>query len=466
MSEREKMKFDAARKIADAVLYEGYLLYPYRASATKNQSRWQFGVFMPQAYSNGGREPWAMQTECLVEFRNGASLHIKLRFLQVQSRAPERALEGGAERYARVQELEVGAQRLVAWDEGVDREIDGTGIDLEEVCDAERVIDFSFPSASQVEAVRGAGGGIIGRIVRETWPVSGVIRVTGARVGSLIKLRIRVENSTEWPEARQAERALALRRALVSAHLLLAVEGGAFLSLLEPPEWAEPAAASCENLHTWPVLVGAEGEREVMLSSPIILYDYPCVAAESPGDMYDGTEIDEILTLRTMTLTEEEKNEARATDPRAAAIIERSDSMPAEMFERLHGAVRYLRGSVPPPTTDTDVPWWNPAADASVAPESDSLQIDGTSVAKGSIVRLQPGSKSADAQDMFLVGRLAHVEAVLFDVDGHAHLAVTLVDDPGADLRREQRRFLYFSPDEIEAVQCDTGRASVEKRKI
>ena len=78
----------------------------------------------------------------------------------------------------------------------------------------------------------------------------------------------------------------------------------------------------------WPVLAGTPGERDVMLSSPIILYDYPALAPESPGPFCDSTEIDELLTLRVMTLTDEEKNEARATDERARAIIDRPDIPP------------------------------------------------------------------------------------------------------------------------------------------
>ena len=135
-------------------------------------------------------------------------------------------------------------------------------------------------------------------------------------------------------------RATALRRSLVGAHTLLAVRGGAFVSLLDPPAEAAAAAAACANQHTWPVLVGPEGTGDVVLSSPIILYDHPAVAPESPGDFCDATEIDEILTLRVMTLTDEEKREARGTDERARQIIERSDNIPPEVFERLHGAIR------------------------------------------------------------------------------------------------------------------------------
>ena len=200
-----------------------------------------------------------------------------------------------------------------------------------------------------------------------------------------------------------------------------------------------------------------------MLSSPIILYDYPQVAPESPGEMFDATEIDEILALRTMTLTDDEKAEARATDRHAAAIIDRVDTLPPEILDRLHGAVRYLRKSTAKATGEPEnVPWWDPGADASVSPETDSLQIAGVSVAKGSRVRLCPGQRGADAQDMFLEGRLATVEAVFSDVDGNSHVAVTLVDDLAADLQRWHGRFLYFSPDEIEPLAAEslTGASS------
>ncbi len=204
-----------------------------------------------------------------------------------------------------------------------------------------------------------------------------------------------------------------------------------------------------------------------MLSSPIILYDYPQVAPESPGEMFDATEIDEILALRTMTLTDDEKAEARATDRHAAAIIDRVDTLPPEILDRLHGAVRYVRKSTAKATVEPEnVPWWDPGADASVSPETDSLQIGGVSVAKGSRVRLCPGQRRADAQDMFLEGRLATVEAVFSDVDGNSHVAVTIEDDLAADLHRWHGRFLYFSPDEIEPLAAESlsGGSSASER--
>ena len=253
------------------------------------------------------------------------------------------------------------------------------------------------------------------------------------------------------------------------------------------------------NTATWPVLAGPPDCTELMLSSPVILYDHAEIAAESAGQLFDSTEIDEILTLRTMTLTDDEKRAARATDPRAAELLDRLDHLPPEMLERMHGAIRYLnpagspgrgtgpqgpgpfrsgpnppqeaaRWTEPPadprpaarrrrhgaasadPAVAGQAPWWDPGADRSVSPDTDHVMIGDVRVARGSRVRMCPGARRADAQDLFLTGRTALVEAVLFDVDGHAHLALLPEDDPDADIQRIQGRFLYFAPDEVEPL--------------
>ncbi|MET1061648.1 MAG: hypothetical protein ABWX71_02030, partial [Aeromicrobium sp.] len=182
---------------------------------------------------------------------------------------------------------------------------------------------------------------------------------------------------------------------------------------------------------------------DLLLGSPIILYDHPEVAPESAGALFDATEIDEILTLRVMTMSDAEKAEARATDPRAAAIIDRCDAMTAEELQRLHGIFRDPRG----PAT----PWWEPATDASVDPGTDAVVVNGVPVRKGSLVRVRP-SRRADAQDLFFADRIARVTAVLSDVDGGTHVAVVLEDDPAGDLLDWYGRYLYFAPDEVEPL--------------
>jgi hypothetical protein len=437
--------FDLARKVADAVLYEGYVLYPYRASASKNRTRWQWGVVCPRAYQEaGGSDAWDQQTEVLVEAGDDTVVHLRLRFLQVQARTVEQLVDG---EFRAVEQIDIGDDILVTWDEGVEREIDAQ-IRLGDLRDGTREVPVELPGGRDVEKVRDDV-----RIVRERWPISARLLVSAEWPPGpygVTKLRVRLENVTPWDNPQPDDRDAACRRSLVATHTLIDA-GGRFVSLLDPPEWASEFAASCENLRTWPVLVEEEA-GDVVLSSPIILYDYPTIAPESPGDLCDSLEIDEILTLRTMTLTDEEKREARATDPRARQIIDRSDEMPQDILDRLHGAIRYMRGvtgeTEEAPSSERP-PWWDPGADSSVSPETDRIWVGGVSVGRGTRVRLRPGVQRADAQDMFLMDRIATVEAVLFSVDEDSYLAVTLEDDESSEVMASHGRFLYFSPDEV-----------------
>jgi len=438
------MSFESTKKIADAVLYEGYVLYPYRALAAKNRLRFQFGVLAPRQWSDsGGCEQWWMSTECIAEAHPEARVSGKVRFLQMQRRTVE---EAHGNSFQTVESVDIDGKLFVSWDEGIEREV---SFEFPLGANAlEHEIHFEFPLARAVEPITNSRGAVAARIVRQMIALNGVIRLAAiAAVDRLVRLTIRIENETPWPEI-ESGRHEALRGSFIGAHTLLAIAGENFVSLTDPPESARAVAAQCTNVRTWPVLVGESGTRDMVLSSPIILQDYPAIAPESPGDLFDGTEIDEILTLRTMTLTDEEKREARATDDRAAAIIERTDTMPPEMLDKLHGALRSL--SSPPPSVDA--PWWDPGADSSVSPESDSVEVNGVSVRKGCRVRLCPGARRADAQDMFLEGHVGIVQGIFLDVENRNYIAVTLDDDPGADLYQAQGRYLYFSPDEVEPL--------------
>lgn len=450
--------FAAARQLADTVLYEGYILYPYRASAQKNQVRWQFGVVAPRLWSeaDGCESSW-LQTECLVECRVGPgarpAMTCMVRFLQLQRRSIEEAIdeaiEPGGERFRPTDALEVEGARWTAWDEGVERELHLQVGDLRPgtAC----TTPFVLEGRRDVQPIETASGRCVGRVVRERWPIGGDLHLSAEPAAEatfpLLRVRLRVDNLTPSP-APGASRDEALRSSLVSTHLLLAVTDGAFVSLFDPPEWARPAASACANVRSWPVLTGQPGDRSTLLAAPIILHDHAQIAPESPGAFHDATEIDELLVLCTMTLTDEEKREARATDPRAAAIIDRVDATTSEGLGRLHGAVR--SPLVPAPAAGPA--WWDPGADASVSPETDSVDVGGVAVARGSRVRLRPGRRRADAQDMFLVGRIASVEGVYLDVEDQRYIAVTLADDPGADLQIAHGRYLYFYPDEIEPL--------------
>jgi hydrogenase maturation protease len=347
------MKQELVEKIADAVLYEGYILYPYRPSAVKNRQRFNFGVLTPQSYSEAqhGTENWRSHTEVLLIGNQQTTVDVKLRFLQLREREV-RQFDAATAEYRVVEVLEVGGQLWQTWQEAVERDVEVKDIRLSETI-AHR-IEFTFPSLAESEILRDASGNDVGSLVRIQKSIHGIIEIhskvmpaESAKLETnhqqLFKLTIDVCNTTAFADAERKTRDEALLHSLASAHTILSVQDGEFVSLLEPPDEFSAAVASCQNVSTFPVLVGEQGERNCMLSSPIILYDYPQIAPESAGELFDGTEIDEILTLRIMTMTEEEKREMRNVDERARQILERTENMSLEQMMRLHGVLRQPR---------------------------------------------------------------------------------------------------------------------------
>ncbi len=310
------MSADPVERIASALLYEGYLLYPYRPSSVKNRQRFNFGVVYPEAYSvsRAGVEPSAMRTECLVVGDEGTALDVRSRFLQLTVRTNE---SGDP-----------------PWQEAIEREIPLAADPIVDLVRNPRRTRFTFPATETVE----------GSVRRRQSRLEGEAEVTARAAGEgVFIMSVGIANVSPW--AGDAPGDDVLPHALVSAHTILRVRGGEFVSLLDPPEPLRAAASECRNLGVWPVLVGDEGSRDTVLSSPIIVYDYPRIAPESAGDLFDATEIDEILSLRIMTLTDEEKAEVRRSDERARLLLERTESLSAEEMMRLHGTMRPVGGS-------------------------------------------------------------------------------------------------------------------------
>ena len=347
--------------IVKAVLYEGYMLYPYRPSAVKNQQRFNFGVVYPRAYSEAqaGSDAWTMQTECLIRGDEKTQCHIRVRFLRMVDRSIARVLTPvstlsalAPENIEPVERLELNGNVYQPWQEAMEEDIAVTEFNLSAVAALPMQWPFRLSAATEREPMRDGYGDehglIAGIIERRKAGMAGTIEFVAEPLEpSAFRLTVRIQNTSRMESTQLITRDAALSRSLVSTHTILEVRNGEFISLVDPPEEFREAAQACRNVGTWPVLVGEEGQRDAMLSSPIILYDYPQLAPESPGDLFDGAEIDEILMLRIMTLTEDEKREMRQSDDRARQILERTESLPEEQFMKLHGALRGLRNSKP-----------------------------------------------------------------------------------------------------------------------
>lgn len=378
-------------RIARAVLYEGYVLYPYRRSSIRNQHRWNFGVLYPEAWVTdhpGSDRSWFEMQIPLVADEN-AAIAATVRFLHVRGDAEE-AIERSFT-------------------------IDPASVQMLLAEPARHKIDFE-PIEALIEL----------RVV----PASGRGFVLSARVSNHSALR-------------PSNRAEALERSLVSAHVVAMITNGSFISVTDPPEDFAAAAAACQNAGVWPVLVGEPGDRSTVLGSQIILSDYPQVAPESAGDLCDGTEIDEILTLRVMTLTDAEKAEVRDTSEQSRRILAQAESFSGDDLLRLHGKFREARQETAWSAWDSET---EPA-------QVETATVAGVVVKPGDRVRLRPGRR-ADAIDMLVDGKIAIVESIERDFENRLHLAVVLEDDPGRDLgliRQSGHRF-FFGADEVELV--------------
>jgi hydrogenase maturation protease len=292
--------------VARAVLYEGYLLYPYTRGSAKNQVRWTFGGVYPPAWE---ADPSTMRTECLLRPGAGCRVDVRVRCLQLVTRT---------------------SRDEPPWQEAAERTAAALDVAVEELASSgPRTVAIALPGGRDAE----------GGVEREWRAIDGRVTVAAAPVeAGALRLTVAIENTTATPVGPSRDEAL--MRAMVSTHTVLRASSGEFLSLTDPPPELAPAAAACDNQGTWPVLVGEPGSRDAVLSSPIILEDHPRVAEESPGDLFDATEIDEILTLRVLTLSDAEKEELRRTDERGRELLERCESLTGEQLLRLHGRLR------------------------------------------------------------------------------------------------------------------------------
>jgi hypothetical protein len=406
--------------IARAVLYEGYILYPYRRG-TKNHHRWTFGGLFPRDYAlaTRGAEPCEARTQCLIRGDRDTRLTIRARFLHLIQRQVL-TLCGDP-----VDALDVAGKRYQTWQEAQER--DAT---LEMTLGQSSSAPFSFPASCEEESLHDADGRLAATLIRHRAAIYGTIEATAEPLrDDVYCLTVSIQNLSDLPVAPESSRNRAQLHSLASAHLLLsAATAGQFVSMIDPPDDLKDLARQCRGCGLWPVLVGEAGSADALLAAPIILYDYPQIAPESPGDLFDGTEIDEILSLRVMTLTDDEKRDAAALDARGAAMLRRTESLARDQLLRLHGTMR------PPHKVE-------------------AVHVGRAELRAGDRVRLRPRG-NADAFDLLLRGRSATIAAIEQDYENRIHLAVTIDDDPGADLGADGKvghRF-YFGPDEVEPL--------------
>jgi hypothetical protein len=444
-------------EIVDAVLYEGYILYPYRATSKKNcRERFTFGRVYPESYSiaQNGAEPCVMQTECLVTADDEGVVTVCVRFLQPMLREIGELVEpmpqwnGLEPKFRLVPELRIEDQLFQTWHEAVERRIETPPVALNRRSNDGPCLNvpFSFSATRHLQPILKGNGEVVGVVIRSQPEINGSIELSTQRFEErAFKVTVRILNQTAMSESELLDPEAVLQRNFASTHTILSVEGGDFISSMDPGDRFKSAARNCKNVGTWPVLVGDEdkGERSTMLSSPIILYDYPKIAPESAGNLFDGTEIDEILSLRLQTLTEDEKFQMRQVDEHARRLLERTDALQNDALLKMHGMMRSAENDGAVEFDDF----------FGASTRLESVNVAGVRLKAGDRVRIRPKAR-ADVMDVALVGQIGIIEAVEQDLEKRVHLALVLENDPGKDLgmmRQPGHRFFY-GIDEIEPL--------------
>ncbi|XRQ05277.1 hypothetical protein ACN3XK_53290 [Actinomadura welshii] len=313
---------DRVRAVADVVLYEGHLVWPYRGRAPENRRRWTVGGVYPRPYAESAGEPWTVCAEFLMEHRPGADVDIALRFLHAVHR---QVMDGGTP----VDGVTVRGETFATGQEAREREITSGRVPVARLLRSPLRVPVAVAAGTDDEEI---GGGA--RFTRVWRRVDGTVEISAAEVGAgAVRLRVEVTNTGTG-----GERGEAVHAGMLCAHVVARARcGGAFVSPADPPARLAGAAAACASDGLWPVLAGAPGSHDTLLAAPVVLYDWPQVAPESPGERPGGTEADRLLLLSVLSLSEEERREMAATDPRAAEILARCASLASGEPPAPHG---------------------------------------------------------------------------------------------------------------------------------
>jgi hypothetical protein len=352
-------------RLVDSLLFEGYALYPYTPGATKNATPTPFGIVYPHDYAQTQTHAFdRMQIQYIVTDID-ATITAEVRFLQA-SGEKHRAIERRVQLGAAPSKVSFDYDELEGHAEiFVDRLPDGRG------------------------------------------------RVT-----------LLVENDTPLTdEEATGDRKDALLKSMLSTHLVGLVDRGTIVS---PLERGDDGVAGCCQVNTWPVL--ATPNDDAILAPTIMLPEHPEIAPESVNDFFDGTEIEEALVLHIQALSEQEREEISAQDPKVREMLARADATTPQQLMDLHGRVRLED-----------------------PPGEREVTFEGVTYRRGQKVVLRP-PQGADVYDKMLDGRSATIHRLFLRVDDRLHLGVTVDDDPMQEILGESGRFLFFFAEEVEVV--------------
>lgn len=401
---------EAAERLAQSLLYEGYALYPYTPAATKNATPTPFGIAYPTAYANA--QPAAfdhVRIELVALPEDGAEIEGAGLFL----------LPEGTRHQAAEKRLEVGPVPVAQL---LDAPVDIADGAAAASMSAERVDD---------DAVR-------------------------------VRFEIRNTTPLDDEEAATMQRGEALRHALLSCHAMLGISAGRFASPIEDEGEIGAAVQACENVNAWPVL--ASPDDSAALGAAVFLPDHPEISPQSRVNFFDNTEIEEALVLHVQALTDEERAAIDTQDPAVREMVERAEATTQEEILSMHGVMAPTKASdsiafpewtEPAEGEEPEPPVRPPPPGPADTAGENELVVDGKRFLRGGKVVLRPGV-DGDPYDKMMDGKIATVERIYLDLDGRAYFGVSIDEDPMSEILRDTGRYLFFFADEVDPVEASS----------
>jgi hypothetical protein len=307
------------------LLYEGYSLYPYYRSAIKNQKPIPFGVIFPKDYNAHYEHSHSnMQSQNILTGNDDLTVAINVRFLHLRKTElfQKNSNSDNNDDYAPAFSLDIYGNIYQAGWQTIERKISTGNLRVSELAHKSKIILFEFDSMNEGEIIFNEQKEVVAKTISSVAEIKGTIKIKAGKVKDskdAFRLTVSVTNLTPVTDAPGMTRDDAMLQSFLSTHIILHTGQGEFISHQDPPDEWKKAIASCENLNTWPILI--DKSNSTLLSSPVILYDYPEINPLSSGDLFDSTEIEEALLLHVNLLSDEEKKRIGSNDKKLHAML-------------------------------------------------------------------------------------------------------------------------------------------------
>lgn len=335
---------DILEKLTKTLLYEGYSLFPYYRSSIKNQKPIPFGVIFPKDYHAFHEFSFSeIQSQTVLISSNELTVNIGIRFLHLRKTELFQKVNDAGDNHDFVPtgSFDVNGKTYQAGWQTIERKINTGQLPIADLLKESKTIPIEFDNMNEGEIIFNEEKEIVARQTTSVCAIKGNIKIKAEKINdkaNAFRLTVTVINLTPVRNAPAISRDDVFMESFLSTHIILQTENGIFISHQDTGDEWKDAIGACANVNTWPILI--DKGNTTLLSSPIILYDYPEINSKSSGILFDSTEIEEALLLHVNLLSDEDKKRIGSNDEKLQAMLNRVNSMTPEDLRAYHSMMK------------------------------------------------------------------------------------------------------------------------------